>query len=125
MIGARQTTTSARSNTESNIIDAPLDLKLISTITIIGGATHQARGLVEGDQQVLPNCAKCLGVAGKLGRRSAEGCMGSTNPFRYRALAEPQVTLLDARIELHGLLKSSATLHFPRHALTLAMLDAQ
>ena len=46
MIGARQTTTSARSNTESNAINAPLDLKLISTITIIGGATPQARGLV-------------------------------------------------------------------------------
>lgn len=125
MIGARQTTTSARSNTESNLIDAPLDLKLISTIIFIGGATHQARGLGKVTNESSPTALKCLGVARKLGRCSAEGCMDRPTPFRYRALAEPQATLLDARIELHGLLKSSVSLQFSRHALTLAMLDAQ
>ena len=45
MIGARQTTTSVRDNTESFTIDAPVNLKLISIISLIGGAVDQARGL--------------------------------------------------------------------------------
>ena len=61
MIGARQTTTSVRDNTESFTIDAPLNLKLISIIFLLVEQLIK-REACEGDQQFLPDCAKCLGV---------------------------------------------------------------
>ena len=74
MIGARQTTTSARGNTESNAINAPLDLKLISTIPIIGGATASSERLGEVTNKSSPAALSVWGLQANSGV-GAERCM--------------------------------------------------
>ncbi len=71
-----------------------------------------------------PSVWGCYVGVGKMGRPGAERCMHRPTHIRYRAASRASSNLLDAQIDIDGLLKSSAIPILP-DTLTLPMLDAQ